>query len=93
MNRDLAHLVRSEAAGRNRWSAQSDPAGAHRRLRIEGDGVLIDGDVDRSQRRLGVVAGYPKGTHIHQHQVVVSAAGDEAEAFLRQCGGQRLSIV
>ena len=49
--RDLAHLVSAEAARRDRWRAQADAARAHRRLGIEGDGVLVGGDVDRLPAR------------------------------------------
>ena len=35
----------------------------------------------------------PERAEVHEHQVVVGAAGDEAQAVPGQLGGQRLGVV
>ena len=46
-----------------------------------------------SSASLRVAPGHAEGAHVHQHQVVVGAARDQAEALLGQRGGQRLRVV
>ena len=55
--RDLTELGLPEAARGTRRRAQSDAAGDGRFFRVEGDAVLVDGDMRPSERRIGDVAG------------------------------------
>ena len=61
--------------------AQPDAAG-HRRLgRVVRDHVLVGMDAGIVQRSLGLLPADLCGAQIHQHQVVVGAAADQAEAL------------
>ena len=75
---DLAHLGRPEAARGRRRRADPDARGGVGRQRIEGDGVLVDGDADLVEELLGLLAGDAQGRHVDEHQVVVGAARDDA---------------
>ena len=71
---------------------EADAAGDERRLRILGNGVLVDGDAGVAERLLGHLAGEALGTEVDQHEVRVGAARDDGVAALDQRVGQRLRI-
>ena len=56
------------------------PLADHRRILIERNRVLVDGDAGLAERRLGDLAGDALREHVDEHQVIVGAAADEAEA-------------
>ena len=73
-----------EAPGSDGGSAHPDTAGDEGLLRVVGDGVLVDGDVYLVQPVLILLAGEAEVPGVHQHQMVVRAAGDQPEALLDQ---------
>ena len=58
-------------------------AGHHRRIGVEGNRVLVDRDAGAAERGLGDLAGEALREDVDQHQVVVGAAADHAEAGAR----------
>ena len=58
------------------------------RLLVEGDGVLVGGDVRAVEQLLHVAACDAHAHDVGQQQVVVGAAGDEADAALGERVGQ-----
>src|SRR5690242_11389816 len=54
----LTHLACAEAARRDGGRAEPDTAGPYRWLGVEGDAILVDGDVDRLKRVLSVFASH-----------------------------------
>ena len=56
------------------------------------DRVLVDGDVHLVQTMLQLLAGDTGFPQIHQHQMVIRAAGYQLEAAVQQAGGQRLGV-
>ena len=84
----LPHLVFLHAAGGERRRSDADAAGLQRRIGIERNRVLVHGDAGLVQRVLGFAAQHALGEDIHQHQVGVRAAGDDAEALVGQGLGQ-----
>src|SRR5690606_25178113 len=92
--RNLLHLGFLHAAGRHRRRAQPQAAAHSRFLRVKGDRVLVDRDPDLVQQRLRLLAREPPGRlDVHQHQVVVCAAGDQAETAGLERLGQRLGVL
>src|SRR5262249_16949808 len=88
----LVHLCRAEAARRDRGRAEPDPTRAHGWLWIEWYGILVSRDMDSLKRRLGIAPRNAQRAHIHEHQVVVSATGNQAEAFLLKRSRQGLGV-
>ena len=82
------HLRFAHPARGHRRRADADPARDHRRIRIERNGVLVDGDAGLVERRLGHLAGNPLREDVDEHQVVVGAAADEAESARRRARRQ-----
>src|SRR6185437_13568088 len=54
---DLAHLVGPHPARRDRWGPDADPGRGVGGLRVERNLVLVDGDPDLVEERLGILAG------------------------------------
>ena len=75
-----SRMPRLVMAGR----ADADAARDHRRILIERNRVLVDGDAGLAERRLGDLAGEPFREDVDEHQVIVGAAADEPEARGRQ---------
>ncbi len=84
---DDVHLGFAHAARGDRRRADADAARDHRRILIEGDGVLVDRDAGLAERGLGDLAGDALREHVDEHQVVVGAAADQPEA-----GGRRATL-
>ena len=74
--RNHSHLGFLHAARGNRGSADPDTARYERLLGVERHSVLVDGDAHGIQSLLGSLARNACSAQIHQHQVVVGAAGD-----------------
>src|SRR5690349_22471499 len=74
---DLAHLVRAEAAGGRGRRPDPDPARDVGRVLVERDRVLVDGDPDIVEERLGVAAGDAERRDVDQREVVVGAPADQ----------------
>src|SRR3954469_24074772 len=83
---DLLHLRFLHAARGDSGRADADAARLHRRIGVEWDRVLVDGDAGLAERLLGFGAEHAFGEDVHEHEVRVGAAGDDSEAFL----GERL---
>ena len=77
---DDVHLGFAHAARRHRRRADADAARDHRRILIERNRVLVDRDARLAERRLRDLAGDALREDVDEHQVVVGAAADEAEA-------------
>ena len=82
----------AHAAGRQGRGADADARRIQRRPRVEGNHVLVDGDARRVERLLGQLARQAARGHVHQQQVIVGAAGHQAEAQPLQFLGQRLGV-
>ncbi len=84
---DQAHLVRTHAAGRGGRRADPDAGRRVRRIDVERDGVLVDRDADVVQERLRLPTGDAERGHVHEREVVVRAATDQARTC--SCDGLR----
>ena len=75
------------------------PLGFKRRIGIERNGIFVGGDVGPVERGFGFLSPHSLGEHVHQHQVRIGAAGDDAAAGFgqsrRQSGrvGQHLLLI
>ncbi len=81
---DLEHFGFLHAAGGDRGSSDTDSAGDHRLLRIERDHVLVDRDGGLVERGGDFLAGGVLRTEVDEHEMVVRAAGNDAEALVFQ---------
>src|SRR5690606_16613451 len=77
---DPHHLCGTHPASRERRGSHTNPAGDERRLRVVGDGVLVDRDTSETEQALGFLAGELARPEVHQHQMRVGAAGDDRQA-------------
>ncbi len=76
----LAHLVNSKSASGHGGRSQADAAGVKRRVDVEGDGVLVDGNARPVEGLFGLLAADSLAEYVEQQQVRIGAAGDHAEA-------------
>lgn len=90
---DLAEFGFLEAAGRSSRRAEAHTRGDEGLFRIEGNAVLVAGDVGAAKGCLGALASGILLAQVDQHQVVVGAAGDDVKATRYQRFGQRLGVL
>ena len=86
------HLRLVHPAAGDRGGPDPDPAGDHRRVRVVGDRVAVDGDLHLAERQVGLLAGDAQRAHVDEHQVVVGPAGDDRGARLDQRRGEGLRV-
>ena len=72
--------------------ADADAGRVERRALVEGDHVLVDGDAGLVERFLRDLAGQPLRRDIDEQQMIVGAAGDDAEAEPLQFLGERPGV-
>ena len=72
--------------------ADAQAGGDERRLGVVGDRVLVQRDAGAVERLLGHLAGDAEGPEVDEHEVVVGAAGDDAEALVGQGGGEGAAL-
>ena len=84
------HLGFAHPARRDGRRADADAAGDHRRILVERNRVLVDRDAGLAERGLGDLAGDALGEDVDQHQVIVGAAADQAEARRREHAARAL---
>ena len=89
---DLHHLRLLEAAGGDGRGAHSDAAGDKGLFRVIGNGVFINGDLYLIQAALKFLTGDFEIPDVHQHQMVIRAARDQAETLLGQLLRENLCI-
>ena len=81
---DLAHILFLETACRKRRRSETDAARDERGQRFKRDGVAVGRDVYFVQNVLRLFAGDAFARQIDQHQMIVRAAGDDAESVRHQ---------
>src|SRR5579864_5995913 len=65
--RGLAHFALAETARSDGRAAQTDAARVERRVHVERDGVLVDGDTRAVERGLGFLAAHAFRENIYEH--------------------------
>src|ERR1035437_2035534 len=89
---DQAHLGPTETATGGSRRPDADARGDVGRVFVERNGVLVDGDADLIEEVLGLFARHAEGRDVHEHQVVVGAAGDDTGALFGQGLRQELRV-
>ena len=85
---DFDHFSFLETASGDRRGTDADTAGDEGFFRVEGNHVLVRGDVGDIQSVGDLFAGGVFGTEVDQREVVVSTAGNNAESAGLQFGSQ-----
>src|SRR5208337_2347078 len=88
-----AHLGLFHAPRGDRRGPDPEAARDKRALGLVRDRVLVHGYAGPAERRLGFQAGDALGCQVEEHEVVVGAAGDEAEAVCQEGFGEDLCIL
>src|SRR5438445_7527785 len=89
---DALHLRLFHSARRDGGSADADPRGDAGLLGVVGNRVFVHGDSDGIERLLGLLSGEIHRPNIHQHEVVVGPARDDAKTRLRKRCGERARV-
>ena len=89
---DGDHLLFLHAAGGDGGSADADAARFERGGGVERDAVLVHGDAGLVERFLGDLAVEALRAEVDEHEVVVGAAGDDAEPVAGERGGERRGV-
>src|SRR3954452_8992090 len=95
---DLLHVGLDHALGGDRGAAHPDARGDRRRLRVEGDGVLVQHDAGGVAAGLGdlpgdrLAGGVGDLAQVQQREVGVGAPGDRAQPLGGQPLGERLGV-
>ena len=79
LNQRIIHFY-THAPGGDGRSAQTDAGGHEGAAGLAGDRVLVGGDVDAVEAGFQLLAGALLLPQVHQHQVVVRAAGHQLDA-------------
>ncbi|QTK78950.1 hypothetical protein AT6N2_C1164 [Agrobacterium tumefaciens] len=90
---DFAEFRFLETARRAGRRAETDTRGNEGLFRIERNAVLVAGDVSAAEGCFRTLACRVLLAKVNQHQVVVSAAGDDIEAAFDQGFSQRLGVL
>src|SRR5690606_26486298 len=81
---DLAELSLAEATGGAGGCAQTDARGYEGLLRVEGDAVLVAGDMRAAQSGLGGLTSHLFRAQVGEAEVVVGTARNDIDAALHQ---------
>src|SRR5215218_4977166 len=90
---DLAHLVRTHAAGRHGGGSKTHPARDGRLLGGVRDHVQVARDNHGLEGHFELLAGGPRRLEVDQDQVVIRPAGDEVEPTLEETVGHRPAVL
>ena len=90
--RDLLHIALGHALCRDRRRADPNARGRHRRLRVVGNGVLVERDSGRVAARLRLLARDADAAQVDEREVGVGAARDGAHALGGKSVGERLRV-
>ena len=88
----LCHILLLEATGGQSRGTQTDAAGHKRAELLKRNGILVGSYAYLIQKVLRQLAGNPLAAQIHQHQMIIRTAGNDAEAVLGQSIRQCLGI-
>src|SRR6266446_4439480 len=87
---DLLHFRFAHAARSHGGAAEADAATLHGGQGIEGNGIFVYSDARAVEGLFGISAGDAAGVNFDQEQMIVSAAGDDAETAFRDGGSHSL---
>ncbi len=90
---DLGHFWFLHSTSRDRWRTDADASTESDFFGVEGDTVLVDRDPCFIERFRGDLAVEPAWAEIHQHEVIVRPARDDAVAVGGESGGQGLGVL
>ena len=90
---DELHVCFLHAARCNCGCSQSQTARNERRLRIVGNSVLVDSDVDLAEKLLCKLSCHAHVLKIKEHEVVVRTARNKIEAVLYKLRSKCLSVL
>src|SRR6185312_5560807 len=89
---DFLHFALAETARSDSGATEANAARVHRRVRIERNGVLVDGDAGGVERVFGFAAANAFGEDVDQEQMGVSAAGYDAETLSAHSHSERFRV-
>ena len=91
---DVFHVLLDEAARGDSRRAYANAGGLERGTAVEGNHVLIDGDVGFAKLVFGHLARHvgELRAEVDQHEVIVRAAGNDLVALGHECGAHRLGV-
>ena len=90
---DVHHLFFFHAACGDGGGAYADAAAFADRLGVEGDAVFVYGDSGVVEDGAGECAVEAFGAKVHEHEVVVCPAADDAVAVVGEAGAEGFGVV
>ena len=81
----FTHFRFAESTRGDRRRTQANAARIQRRIHVEWNRILVDGDRRPVERLFRIAAADALGKYIDQHQVVVSPTGYHAKTGIGQC--------